>query len=232
MNREEIDMTMTIPGDWADFTGADFRSCFHDRFPEFSGLIDADGNEVGHDNMHHLESLLQHQVMVLDAGHDLASAVKLDYHARGLLVMGCLWHDIGKPLTRGPKERWVCEGCTQPHHHEPAAGCERCGQPVIPRTLYGYFGHAKVGSQAWWEIARRERMDKQLSCTIYNLIRWHSHVHDLVECGRNWEHLDRLSLLLSWADSRGRLHSHFDDDVQKDEASFQKAWEFVRNRRR
>lgn len=214
---------------------ADIAEFTIDRFPEFRGLIDEHGNEVGHDNMYHRETLLQHQHMVLAAAHDLAFELQLGTRDRSLLVAGAIWHDVGKLTSRAPKDRWVCVGCTKPHPKRPEDGCTHCRMPTLPRSLFGYHKHAEIGERMMPEIMEREGIAGEDALTLKQLVRWHSHVHDIVDRshkaseGRD-PRIRRIpipALLLSWADSRGRITGSFDTSVEQDEENFRMAWEII-----
>ena len=67
-------------------------------------------------------------------------------------------------------------------------------------------------------------MSKRLSCSLFNLIRWHSFVHEAVKKDRKLKNFDRIAVLLSWADERGRIHSPFDSEVENTEKAFERIW--------
>lgn len=216
--------------DWATYCNFDLA-----RFPEFADLIDEHGAAVGHDNMYHRESLLIHQHMVLAAAHDLANMADLDGHDRSLLIMGAIWHDVGKLPSRAPKERWVCVGCTKPHPKKPEKGCVHCGMPTLPRTLFGYHKHAEIGARMMPEILAREGIEGLDAITVTQLVRWHSHVHDIVDQSHKAsegkdprvKRIPIVPLLLSWADSKGRISGPFDTSLRQDEENFRAAFDSV-----
>lgn len=199
------------------------RTIIIDRFVEFRGLLD----EHGHDNMYHRESLLQHQHMVLNAAIELAEEKHLSKHDRGLLLAGAVWHDVGKIPSRAPKNRFVL------HQAPPEEGCTHCGMPTLERTLFGYHHHAEIGAGMMPEILARNEIDGLDAITVTQLVRWHSHVHDIVDGshraseGRD-PRIRRITLpalLLSWADSRGRITGPFDTTTQQDEENFRAVYE-------
>lgn len=203
--------------------------------PEFSGLIEND-REIGHDNMYHRETLLQHQHMVLAEAIKLADKSDLSKHDRGLLLAGVVWHDVGKLPSRLPKTRFVCVGCTKPHPKRPEDGCTHCGMPTLEREIFGYHHHAEIGARMMPEILARNEIDGLDAITLTQLVRWHSHVHDIVDSahkaseGRDprIRRIPLVALLLSWADSRGRIVGPFDTTTGQDEENFRAVYEDMR----
>jgi hypothetical protein len=187
---------------------ADITEFVFEDYPEFAGLIVND-KDVGHDNMYHRETLLQHQHMVLEEALKLADKTHLATHDRGLLIAGSIWHDVGKLPSRLSKTRFVCVGCTKPHPKKPAEGCTHCGMPTLEREIFGYHHHAEIGARMMPEILARNEIDGLDAVTVTQLVRWHSHVHDIVDSahkaseGRDprIRRIPLVALLLSWAES-------------------------------
>ena len=150
---------------------------------------------------YHLESLLDHIGMSIDTSLDLIRRYEIVGYHRMALTCAATWHDVGKMVTRLPKDRWVCPRCGRSHSSE--MPCKTWGCAGIPelRSVIGYHGHDVAGASAWmWgNISAREGIREPMRTHVGRLILFHSDVHgDIV--WRRTNTSDRLAVLLSWAD--------------------------------
>lgn len=217
-----------VMGEW---DGEAFRRALVDgMMPEFHGssVVPSIFEHLPGECPHHLESLVDHVAGTIDVAIGLADRFGVHGDRRIILVTAATWHDLGKMVTRAPKDRWVCPACGRSHHAEGACGTRGC--PGVPeaRVVIGYHDHAKVGASGWmWgNVASREGIPWPMKRHVERLVRWHSDVHERI-IGRMGRPEEAMSVLLSWADEVSKVSPPYVEMVQE-----RPLWKFERAYRR
>lgn len=215
-------------GDW---DGEAFRCALVDgMMPEFHGssVVPSIFDHRPGECPHHLESLMEHVAMTIDVAIGLADRFEVHGERRLVLVTAATWHDVGKMVTRAPKDRWVCPACGRSHPADGACRTRGCSGVLEARSVIGYRGHAAAGASAWiWgNIAAREGVRDPVNRHVERMIRWHSDVQERI-IGRTGRAEDAMSVLLSWADEVAKVSPPYVEMVQE-----RPMWKFERAYRR
>lgn len=219
---------MIVNGEW---DGDAFRRALvSGMMPEFHGsaVVPSIFEHLPGECPHHYESLVDHVATAIDVAIELADRFDVGGYRRVVLVTAATWHDVGKMVTRAPKDRWVCPACGRSHPAEGSCRTRGCdGVPVL-RSVIGYHGHAAAGASGWlWgNVAAREGVPDPEKRHVERMIRWHSDVRDRI-IGRPGRSEDAMSVLLSWADEVAKVSPPYVEMVQE-----RPMWKFERAYRR
>ncbi len=178
--------------------------------PFFPGIREHQAGECPY----HIEPLELHIADTIDKAIELSERYELNDRRHEALVLAATWHDVGKMVTRAPKERWVCEVCGRSHRDDGSCKTESCPGELDHRMVIGYHVHAEVGGSDWmWgNIAIREGVQPPMKGHVGRLISLHSSVHERIIDQKHISMLNPLGVLLAWADEVSRVSAIFERD--------------------
>lgn len=194
------------------------KAVVREEMPEYNYLLDEKGDQISHDSPYHLEDIFDHVCMVIDAATSLSKRFNLNEKDHDTLMIAATWHDCGKIFARREKERLVCLYCGKPFNVKYNKDCSVCGHGQFEkRIVHGYENHERIGASRWlWgNISQREGIPEDISFKVKNMIFNHLKVMTAVIQDKQDYPFDLVSVLLSWADSDGRIKPKFDKEVSE-----------------
>lgn len=205
--------------DFSNWNSHVFRKAVvREEMPEYLYLFDSKGNQIPHDSPYHIEDIFDHVCMVIDAAASLSKRFNLNEQNHNELMIAATWHDCGKIFARREKERLVCLYCGKPFSVKHSLPCSYCHHNEFSKKIvHGYEHHERIGASNWlWgNISKREEIPADISLKVKNMIFHHLRVMTAVIQNKEDYPFDLVSVLLSWADSEGRIKPKFDLEVSE-----------------